>query len=283
MLVVIGPNWLSATNEKGQRRLDNPNDLVRIEIATALQRNISVIPLMLGNTSVPSGSNLPKDIAALAYQQAITIRPAGDFDRDVQRLIDKLKNEYQIQNQGDNQGNNIENLQQKAKQWNTDAQYKLGLLYLEGKGTDKNEHEAFELFNRAAAKGHANALFQLALMYLHGWGTAQNEPLATRYFRMSVKPLTQSSEQGDVEAQYKLGVMYDEGRGVEKDYIEAICWYRLAAEQGHAEAQYQLGQCYDKGYGVQKDQKEAMRWYRLAAAQGHDKAANMLRFGNHSK
>ena len=51
------------------------------------------------------------------------------------------------------------------------------------------------------------------------------------------------AEQGDAEAQFNLGFCYDDGRGVEKDYGEAVKWYRKAAEQNFAPAQFNLGYC----------------------------------------
>lgn len=79
------------------------------------------------------------------------------------------------------------------------------------------------------------------------------------------KPL---AETGMARAQYNLGVIYDNGLGVEQDYEEAVRWYRLAAEQGYASAQYNLGVFFDSGLGVVQDYEEAVRWYRLAAEQG---------------
>ena len=79
------------------------------------------------------------------------------------------------------------------------------------------------------------------------------------------KPL---AEEGDVDAQYNLGVLYDKGDGVPQDYKEAVRWYKLAAEQGVAEAQFNLGNMYYDGQGVSVDYKEAVRWFTLAAEQG---------------
>ena len=79
------------------------------------------------------------------------------------------------------------------------------------------------------------------------------------------KPL---AEEGDVDAQYYLGVLYDNGDGVPQDYKEAVRWYKLAAEQGVAEAQFNLGNMYYDGQGVSVDYKEAVRWFTLAAEQG---------------
>ena len=75
--------------------------------------------------------------------------------------------------------------------------------------------------------------------------------------------------QGKAYAQYNLGMMYDQGRGVRKDYAEAVKWYLLAAQQGNAHAQYNLGVMYSQGQGVRQDYIEALKWYRLAAQQGN--------------
>ena len=83
------------------------------------------------------------------------------------------------------------------------------------------------------------------------------------------KPL---AEQGDAGAQYNLGIMYDEGRGVPLDDMEAAKWYRLAAEQGDDHAQYNLGYMYAKGEGVPQDYVQAHMWFNLSAAQGNENA-----------
>jgi TPR repeat protein len=83
------------------------------------------------------------------------------------------------------------------------------------------------------------------------------------------KPLAQ---QGVPEAQFNLGLLYDNGQGVPQDYAEAVKWYRRAAEQDHAKAQFYLALMYSKGQGVPQDNDEAMTWYRKAAEQGYDEA-----------
>ena len=87
-----------------------------------------------------------------------------------------------------------------------------------------------------------------------------------------------AAEQGDAGAQFNLGLMYGNGEGVLKNEAEAARWFRLAAEQGVATAQYGLGFMYDIGEGVLKDEAEAVRWYRLAAEQGHATAQSNLGF-----
>jgi len=68
------------------------------------------------------------------------------------------------------------------------------------------------------------------------------------------------AEQGDAQAQYNLGVMYDNGKGIPQDYIKAVQWYTEAAKQGDAGAQLFLGVMYYSGKGVPQDYKEAIKW-----------------------
>ena len=95
-------------------------------------------------------------------------------------------------------------------------------------------------------------------------------------FATALKEWRPLAEQGDADAQYNLGVMYDNGDGVAQDYAEAVRWFRLAAEQGYAYAQSNLGVMYQNGNGVVQDYAEAVKLYRLAAEQGHAGAQNNL-------
>jgi uncharacterized protein len=80
------------------------------------------------------------------------------------------------------------------------------------------------------------------------------------------------AEQGNASAQYSLGLMYRNGKGVPQDLGEAIKWYRRAAEQGNPFAQFNLGVMYDEGRGVPQNRDEALVWYRKAANQGDARA-----------
>jgi len=84
------------------------------------------------------------------------------------------------------------------------------------------------------------------------------------------------AEQGDAEAQAKLGSMYSHGQGVPQNYAEALRWYRKAADQGYANGQGGLASMYSHGQGVPQDYAEALRWYRRAADQGDAKAENAI-------
>jgi TIR domain len=90
LLAIIGPNWPDARDEHGNRRLDDPNDFVRIEIAAALQRNIPVIPILLDGARIPKATQLPEDLKELALRNGMEIRHAS-FQDDMNRLIRGLK------------------------------------------------------------------------------------------------------------------------------------------------------------------------------------------------
>jgi TPR repeat protein len=91
-------------------------------------------------------------------------------------------------------------------------------------------------------------------------------------YAAALQHLRPLAEQGDVRAQYTLGLMYYHGRGVPRNDPEAMRWLRLAADQGHAPAQFNLGVMFSEGHGAAKNEAEAVRWYRLAAEQGNPEA-----------
>jgi len=80
------------------------------------------------------------------------------------------------------------------------------------------------------------------------------------------KALKKSAKQGDVRGQYFLGLMYEEGRNVPKDYAKTIEWYQKAANRGFGPAQFKLGKIYGEGRGVAKDIEKACYWYEKAGA-----------------
>jgi TPR repeat protein len=87
-------------------------------------------------------------------------------------------------------------------------------------------------------------------------------------YSTALRLLRPLAEQGDADAQYNLGVMYNNGDGVPQNYSEAIKWHRKAADQGNGNSQFNLGFMYDRGRGIPPNYAEAVKWYRLAANQG---------------
>lgn len=117
----------------------------------------------------------------------------------------------------------------------SDAQYKLGLIYEEGRRAHNSQFPNYYI--------------------------PQDYREAEKWFRMA-------AERGHDDAQYKMGD-YCERRS---DYVEAIKWYRMAAERGHTAAQIALGSIYGLGRGVPRDYVESAKWYRMAADKGNSKA-----------
>ena len=139
-----------------------------------------------------------------------------------------------------------------------------------------------------------------AIMLLVSSGTAAGNDIWVTLFKETL----QQAKRGDSEAQYNVGAMYQDGRGVKADRDKALGWYEKAArqgntravsrldlmqanqasflselqraEQGNAGSQYNIGNMFTKGNGTNMDLKQALGWYEKAASQGHIKAAYKL-------
>ena len=90
MLVLIGPEWLNSRDEQGRRRLDSSDDWVRLEIAHALRRNITVIPVRVNGAELPERAALPDDIKGLLDHQAVSITIAG-FRNEMSGLVRDIR------------------------------------------------------------------------------------------------------------------------------------------------------------------------------------------------
>lgn len=87
LVAIIGPTWLSAIGDDGHRRLDSTADWVRIELETALVRQIPIIPLLVRGARLPKATELPTSLQNLAYRNAATARAGRDFHTDMNVLI----------------------------------------------------------------------------------------------------------------------------------------------------------------------------------------------------
>jgi hypothetical protein len=90
VLVVVGPNWASTVNQDGKRRLEDPEDYVRLEVQTALQLGVPVIPILVSGATMPSAEELPKPLVQLRGRNGISVRSDPDFHRDMDRLLRRL-------------------------------------------------------------------------------------------------------------------------------------------------------------------------------------------------
>jgi uncharacterized protein len=123
-----------------------------------------------------------------------------------------------------------------------------------------NYEAALKLLRPLAENGDDRAQSMLGLLYYRGrGGVQQNDAEALKWFLLA-------ADRGNALAEFNLGVMHAEGRGVPQDNGEAARWYRLAADRGSPQAQYNLGLWYANGDGGSADNVRAHMWFNLAAA-----------------
>jgi TIR domain len=140
LIAVIGKGWLSLCDQEGQRRLDNPEDFVRIEIATALKRDIRVIPVLVDGASMPRSRDLPDDLKALVRRNALELSH-NRFRADSERLIDAVEGAFEKTTA--ERREREENEQLEAERRETEAKERL-----EAERRQKEEQERLETEQR---------------------------------------------------------------------------------------------------------------------------------------
>lgn len=181
-----------------------------------------------------------------------------------------------------------------ADQGLVEALHRLGDMYAKGiDGAPQDFIEAEKWYRLAAEQGDRGSMFQLGRLYGHGRpGLPQNDDEAAHWYSLAsdfpsdifcfyVEPEELKRHQllaarGDSSSQYDLGTRYEDGRGVEQDFFQAVKWYELSATQGNELSQFRLGFMYAEGKGVAQDDRRAVELYLLAAEQGVVAAQNNL-------
>ena len=131
-----------------------------------------------------------------------------------------------------------------AENGDAQSQYDAASMYFSGYGVSRNGAKAIELFRQAAAQGHRGAA--------------------------TLVPIFQQAESSDASAEFTVGAIYRDGREAVKDDTIALNWLTQSAEQGYVEAQYSLGVMYKNCCGANKsDYESAIAWLQIAANSGH--------------
>jgi hypothetical protein len=92
VIIVIGPQWVLITDDEGKRRLNDPNDFVRIEVESALKRtDVLVVPVLVNNATMPSAESLPPSLKDLAFRNSVVVRNDPDFNPDINHLITAIE------------------------------------------------------------------------------------------------------------------------------------------------------------------------------------------------
>jgi TPR repeat protein len=272
MVVLIGKEWANLKDEHGNRRLDDPHDKVRFEISQAFLRDLAVIPVSVDGATVPKATQLPDNIMRLSHFQAMVLR-AESFASDAEAIAQQLKAML------------IERRPRGVPVWAAGAAAVATLIAGIAAGAlmlpmpqpavpspptvrsperaDNNGKEVPQLLGPAVTPPPTVRSPERADN--KGKEVPQPPPQST------VALLEGAAENGNAEAMFKLGKLYDEGSGgVAQDYAKARVWYEKASEKGDMYAMNNLGHLYDLGLGVAPDYAKARDWYEKAADKGDD-------------
>jgi TIR domain/Sel1 repeat len=288
VIAIIGPNWLGEQPD-ASRRIDNPADFVRLEIAYALKRGIPVIPVLVNNTPMPSSQKLPQEIEGLAFRNAVTLDTGIDFHHHADRLIEGIRKAMVVAPRSGER--------QEVREPTPVAVHTLSLrkIFIWS--------AAILLAVVASATwflvGHrheqeTNATGQSVGVELpkpveaeSSVGPTASAPTPTTELSPGVAEAQANSAVvseatsppgiADAATDYDLGVRYETGQGVPKDLRKAAEHFQKAANQGYALAQNNLGALYAVGQGVPKDLRKAAELYQKAAAQGSQTAILSLK------
>ncbi len=158
-----------------------------------------------------------------------------------------------------------------AKAGNAEAQFRLGVMYGNGDGVGLDHEQARVWFEKAIAQGHQNAMITLAWMYASGTGVENDESRARDLY-------LEAARCGSAKAQYLVATMYRFAQyGIAKDLETAVEWYVKAADQGMPTAQFALGKLLMEGKGVVRDDVAALQWLSLAHVNGSKRAEDYVK------
>jgi TPR repeat protein len=198
----------------------------------------------------------------------------------------------------------------------TDACYRLGVLYEEGRGTKQDYSEAIYMYQKASKNDHEDALYRLARLYQYGNGTEQDyiqayqlysraaehgQELAFKVLNITKKSNAPSVEKAhndyfdDSSDEFKNSILmcefvgesgdinmqyklgiYYEDVKTDSDYSMALKWFTMASTNSHRDARYRLGFLYERGLGTEQDYQSVVSLYNLAKEQGSDNAIYRL-------
>lgn len=163
----------------------------------------------------------------------------------------------------------IEWLKQAAVEENEFAEYALGRLYLKGEEVEKDVFAAEEYLLKSASRGNKYAAYLLGKEYLSGENFGKDAMKAVEYLELA-------AEKDFEPAEYILGKEYLRGENFPKDVQKAIDYLKRAAEKGFDFAEYELGKIYLFGNDIPKDTEIALEYLKSAAASGNEYAQALL-------
>lgn len=148
-----------------------------------------------------------------------------------------------------------------AEKGDTDAMCDVGTLYAEGHGTARDFGKALEWYQRAAGLGDARGMRDVGQAYLNGEGAEKNVQTGLDW-------LKKAADKGDTVSFYVIGRVYQGGKGVDQDLATAMSWYQKGVNAGEPRSIVQLGSMYESGTGVARDAAHAFALYSQGAQAG---------------
>jgi TPR repeat protein len=295
LIAVIGKGWLTSRDQEGKRRLENSEDYVRTEIATALRRGIRVIPVLVEGASMPQAGDLPDDLKALSRRNALQLshdRFRGDSERLVSAVGRALEKTAAARHEREENGR-LEHAPQ--TQAPTPVSPSPSPAQLEADEPSAETPKVHPLPPKPAESEHEEppppssggtggktpskqlvaflavvaALVVAGLIYLAEEYAPRRvgavSPLASSTPQPTISSPTPSAAGSLAQAQSYLDA---------KDYAKALPLLQKAADAGDTNAMNSLGWLYANGKGVTQDYGKAREWYQKAAAAGNTNAMN---------
>lgn len=230
------------------------------------QEGTVTLAFLIGTDGTVRGSKVTKSsgfpLLDLAAQDAISkcrFRP-GTKDGVAVETWSPLQYVFKLDGPPRTSAAVIAATRQSAERGDADAEYKLGMIYLNGDGVARSPEQGMTWMRRAADQGHGKAEEGLGMLLQLGVGGQANLAEAAAWYR-------KAAEQGLPRAQGMLGNMLSNGVGIQRDPVEGMAWLRKSAEQGYAPAQASLGIQVLNGDPAPDTAAEALSWLRKAAAQ----------------
>jgi hypothetical protein len=232
LVAVVGRDWLSCRDSDNRRRIDDPDDFVRIEIEAALKRGVHVIPVLVDGASMPNVRDLPESLKGFARRQNIEISHIR-FNVDVDRLTRALVSILEARQTRDAAEARKAEEERRAQGSPAKAERVAREERERQEAAERATHveEARQLAEAEAARLAEKQRSEEAANEEHG--TRPKKPEAAK----TAAEYEEAAQQGSVTAQNILGWYYMNGwGGVTQDYAQAMAWYRLAGPRGRKRA-----------------------------------------------
>jgi TPR repeat protein len=278
LIAIIGKNWNSSSGEDNGRRLDDPDDFVRIEIEAALQRGIRVIPVLVDGATMPKREHLPESLQKLRRRQAIEISH-NRFDSDVERLTHALSLiEEELRQREAAEAERIARQEREQREATEAARMEEARQKAGAEAARRSEQERWAL---AAAENERiareererqNAAEAARAEEARQQADAEAARLAEQERRAQEAAEAERAARSEREWRERIEAAQAEEMLSLEDCTKTFERYRMAAERGTPDAQTRIGDAYTWGWGAQKDHAKAMEWYWKAAYQGHPRA-----------